>query len=79
MNPTSDIVYVANDVSGTISVIDGTNNTQIGTIRVGVNPISVAVNTETNMVYAANSDSETNMVSTPLILVIYDATRMKFP
>jgi YVTN family beta-propeller protein len=60
VNPNTNMVYVANYLSGRVSVIDGTANSLVRDVPVGEFPInSVAVNPNTNMVYVANSNSST--------------------
>lgn len=55
VNPATSTVYVANDeVSGTVSVIDGQTSTVVATIPVGIHPEEVAVNPATNMIYVTN-------------------------
>ena len=58
-NPTDGKVYVANSLSGTISVISGFSNTVVKTITVGKTPIGLSYNPENNSIYVANSDSNT--------------------
>gem|GEM_PF-4713814 len=48
-------VYVTNEVSGNVSVIDGT--TVIGTVGVGASPTCVLYDSETGEVYVSNSGS----------------------
>ena len=48
------MVYVANYDSNTVSVIDGKTNQVIASdITVGQNPVGIAVNPATNMVYVS--------------------------
>ena len=54
MNPVTDKIYVANDSSGTVTVIDGATNVT-ATVTVGAYPNCVAVNPATNKIYVANS------------------------
>ena len=55
------MVYVANYGSNTVSVIDGkTNQVVASDITVGQNPAGITVNPATNMVYVANSGSNTS-------------------
>ncbi len=69
-------IYVANNGSDTVSVIDSGTNTVIETITVGNGPSGVGVNTATGKVYVANViagnvsviDSSTDTVSTTIIL-----------
>jgi YVTN family beta-propeller protein len=55
VNPATDTIYVANRANGSVTVIDGTTNTALGTVTVGTSPVDVAVNAVTDKVYVANS------------------------
>jgi YVTN family beta-propeller protein len=60
VNSTTNRVYVANRDSNSVSVIDATTNTVIGSpITVGTAPHAVAVNSATNRIYVANTNSGT--------------------
>jgi YVTN family beta-propeller protein len=61
VNPTTNKIYVANGTgSNTVSVINGTTDTVIGSpIAVGTNPYGVGVNHTANKVYVANYGSNT--------------------
>ena len=54
VNAATNRVYVANNGAGTVSVVDGTTNSIVGTTAVGVGPRDVAVNAATNRVYVSN-------------------------
>jgi YVTN family beta-propeller protein len=56
---TTHTIYVANNYGGTISVIDGGTNTVTATIPVGFSPYDVGVNPTTNLIYVANTGSNT--------------------
>ena len=58
-------VYVTNDGSGTVSVINGATSTVTTTITVVFGPRGVAVNPLAGQVYVANSGSNTVSVITP--------------
>src|SRR5579863_8731997 len=51
------MVYVANRASSNVTVVNGANRTVAATVATGTNPVSLGVNTATNMVYAANNGS----------------------
>ena len=51
--------YVANEGSGTVSVIDTANDTVGATVTVGSYPIGVAVSPDGSRVYVANQNSKT--------------------
>jgi YVTN family beta-propeller protein len=59
VNPTTDTIYVANNGSNTVSMIDGATDTVTATIAVGTSPYSVAVDPLTNTIYVANFGSRT--------------------
>jgi len=56
VNPVTNKIYVANDSSNTVSVIDGVTNGTT-TVAVGARPYMVAVNPVTNKIYVANYNS----------------------
>ncbi|HEX5502868.1 MAG TPA: choice-of-anchor D domain-containing protein, partial [Thermomicrobiales bacterium] len=63
IDPTTGRIYVANDTSGTISVIDSASNTVVATIPIprGIPvPMGVAVNPATNRVYVTYLSSVTS-------------------
>jgi YVTN family beta-propeller protein len=57
VNPTTNMIYVANRVSDSVSVINGTTGKVLSNNVVGKSPTAIAVNPTTNKVYVANSDS----------------------
>ena len=58
VNPTTGTVYVANFLSNSVSVIDGSSNTVTATIGAGTNLFGVAVNPTTGTVYVVNPNSD---------------------
>src|SRR5215207_9445767 len=58
-NPSNNYIYVANRDSGTVSVIDSTNNTVIRNITVGSSPGPLVFNPSNNYIYVANAISNT--------------------
>ena len=56
MNTVTNTIYVANDTSDTVTVIDGATNLT-ATVAVGTTPNSVAVNPVTNRVYVSSYNS----------------------
>ena len=58
VNPDTNMVYVINQRSDSLSVIDGSTNNVVKTIDVGDFPAGVAVNPNTNMVYVTNLHSD---------------------
>ena len=54
VNPATNKVYVTNRFDGTVSVINGANNTVTATLTVGAHPVGVDVNPLTNKIYVAN-------------------------
>ncbi|NHN28212.1 YncE family protein [Paenibacillus agricola] len=56
INELTNRIYVTNTVKDTVSVIDGSNNTILTTVKVGRNPVTTpALNTKTNRLYIANN------------------------
>ena len=53
-NPSNNNIYVANRDSGTVSVIDSTNNTLLENVVVGTGPIALEFNPSNNNIYVAN-------------------------
>jgi YVTN family beta-propeller protein len=51
------MVYVTNQLSGTVDVIDGSKNKIVDTITVGTTPRRVVVNPDTNILYVSNQIS----------------------
>jgi len=60
LNPVTNRIYVANEANGsnaTVSVIDGSNDTLVGSpIRLGNTPTALAVNPVTNKIYVTNGN-----------------------
>lgn len=56
-NPTTNLVYTG-DISGNVSVLDGTTYAVLGTIPVGGTPYAIAVNPKTNTAFVANFISD---------------------
>jgi YVTN family beta-propeller protein len=65
-NPVTDLVYVANNGSGTITVLDGQKDSIVATINVGALPYVLAVSEATNRIYVSNTFSD--------LLTIIDGT-----
>jgi YVTN family beta-propeller protein len=59
VNAVTGQVYVANEDSNTVSVIDGATNAVAATVTVGNTPFAAAVNAVTGQVYIANAGSNT--------------------
>jgi YVTN family beta-propeller protein len=57
INPVTNFVYVANQGSNTVSVINGTTNSVVSTLNVGIRPTIVRVNSVTNRIYVTNQNS----------------------
>ena len=74
INPRTNLLYVANSLNNTISIINGTITNIIGNvgyniesayIEVGQNPWDITINPRTNLLYVANSGSNTVSVINP--------------
>jgi YVTN family beta-propeller protein len=63
VNPSTNIAYVANEFSSTVSVIDGKTNTVTATFKVRGSAGAISVNPSTNMVYVVSGDFNKNVVS----------------
>jgi len=59
INATTNRVYVANYMDGTVSIVDEKTNTVIKTVPVGTNPSRIAVNPIMNRVYVADDTDAT--------------------
>jgi YVTN family beta-propeller protein len=59
VNPSTNKIYVANELSNTISIIDGSTDKVDATIKVGVSPYGIGVNPLNNRIYISNRDSGT--------------------
>jgi YVTN family beta-propeller protein len=57
INATTNRIYVTNNKSNNVSVIDGDSNVQIALIGVGAAPDGIALNSITNRIYVANTKS----------------------
>jgi YVTN family beta-propeller protein len=55
VNPNTDKIYAANWDTGTVSVIDGSKDEEVGTIKVGENPNAIDINPHINRIFVANS------------------------
>src|SRR5688572_21705252 len=63
VNPVTNKVYVANDGSNNVSVIDGATHTSTP-VAVGNRPLWLAVNPETNRVFVGNfGDSNVSVIN----------------
>jgi uncharacterized protein len=58
VNPRTNKVYAVNSSDGTITVVDGSANSN-KTVRVGSEPVAIAINPATNKIYVGNSASGT--------------------
>jgi YVTN family beta-propeller protein len=59
VNPTTNLIYVSNTGSNTVSVIDGATNAVIKTIPVGNQPKTVVLYAPANLIYAFNAADST--------------------
>src|SRR5437660_8396887 len=69
VNPNTNKIYVANDITNNVSVIDGTTNSVVSTIPVLDFPQGVGVNPKTNTVYVSNSGKSPGATNTCSYLV----------
>ncbi len=61
VNPVTNLIYVANEGSNTVTVIEGSTNATT-TVAAGSNPQAIAVNPVTNMIYEVNEIDNTMTV-----------------
>jgi YVTN family beta-propeller protein len=59
VDPATNTIYVANNYSDTVSVIDGATNTVTATIAVGAGPEGMVVDPATNTIYVADVRADT--------------------
>lgn len=59
VNPATNVIYIANLFSNTISVLDGSTDRILATIESSRSPSTVSVNPTTERLYVANSGSNT--------------------
>jgi YVTN family beta-propeller protein len=59
VNPVTNTIYVANQNSESVTVIDGSTNNITTTVTVGGEPAAIAVDAVTNQVYVVNTQSDT--------------------
>ena len=61
-DPSTDLVYVANEGANTVSVIDGTTNTVTATVAVGNGPDGVGVDPSTDTIYVADGGGGVSVI-----------------
>ncbi|MGE5093540.1 MAG: YncE family protein [Betaproteobacteria bacterium] len=59
VNPATNRIYVANEDSGDVTVIDGASNSVLATVPVGPRPQYIAVSAATNRVFVSNAGDST--------------------
>ena len=64
VNPVTNMIYVVDMVSGTITIIDWVANSTT-TKKVGSYPTSIAINAVTNKIYVASATTGTLRPKTP--------------
>ena len=82
-NPANGFFYVANTLSNTLSLINGTSNSLIGSIPVGEfpgkNPAGIVTNSINNTIYVTNMGSNTvsviNGTTNAVVANVTSATR----
>ncbi len=64
VNPTTNMVYLANTNNNTISIIDGKTNRIVSNgIQVGERPLALSVNPYNNIIYVANNNDTLSIIS----------------
>jgi YVTN family beta-propeller protein len=54
VNPKTNQIYIANQKTASVLVLDGETNTTVATLKAGAIPYAMAVDTAANQVYVAN-------------------------
>ncbi len=63
VNPSNNLIYVANSISGSVTVIDGaTNVAGGGTLGGSAQPVSVAVDSASDRVYVASANGQVDVI-----------------
>ena len=71
-NPSNNNIYVANQGSNSISVIDSLTNTVVATVKVGNSPRALEFNPSNNNIYVANQGSNDISVIKTVVLESID-------
>lgn len=81
VNPSTNKIYVANELSNTVSIIDGsTDKVDATTIKVGKSPYGIGVNPLNNRIYVSNRDSGTvSVIDGSTNILITNASAGKRP
>jgi len=77
VDPATDMVYVANSRSNSVTAVDVDNNNQITTISVGTQPIALALDSLESQVYMANAGGGVSIIkeaSNTVIRTLFDST-----
>ncbi|MDC8451629.1 MAG: YncE family protein [Thaumarchaeota archaeon] len=69
VNPNTNRIYVANEVSHTISVMDGNTNTKIADIPTNGMPFKMAINPNTNRIYVTEVNRPDNKHNDTILVV----------
>jgi DNA-binding beta-propeller fold protein YncE len=85
LNTATNRIYVVNgqcylfpcSTPGTVTVIDGNNNTTVGTVNVGYSPASTAVNTATNKIYVTNLCGNDATCQSPGTVTVIDGATLQ--
>src|SRR4029077_20876124 len=64
-NPATNMIFVTNQASNNVTVIDGATNTVVATVPVGTYPYSLALNPMTSEIYVENANSNNVTVIAP--------------
>jgi YVTN family beta-propeller protein len=56
VDPSKNLIYVANMHGNSVSVIDGSTNLLVTTLRAGTSPYAIAVDSKNGIVYASDLD-----------------------
>lgn len=74
INQLTNKIYVSNETSNTVTVIDGASLSKVATIPVAVDPYALAVNPVTNKIYVSTCGSDNSCRTSGAVTVIDGAT-----
>jgi YVTN family beta-propeller protein len=80
VNPYTNRLYVTNEFSNTVSVIDTRTDQVVDTIAVGILPYGIAIDTISNRIFVSNIESDTvSVIDGPTNKVVSQVTNLSNP
>ncbi|HEX7033002.1 MAG TPA: YncE family protein, partial [Nitrososphaera sp.] len=77
VNPNTNRIYLANEFSKTVAVVDGSSNAKIASIQLDSLPLKLAVNPDTNRIYVTEHRVVDNMEQNGTVTVIDGSSNAK--